>query len=307
MAYARRTTLLATAACAAAAVAVLAAYLGGLASAPRAQEVAARSAAAQPAAAGVPPAAQAVVTIPSEELVSTCPEQPLLPARGPADGQFLLPPEAAAENGPSGFVAAAREAAQEGRVRDAEVALLAACRAAEGTAGASSAPVGDAKSQLARHYVAQLARAGEEQREALRGRAAMLWEQSAQAYAASLGRNASKTRMARESLAALQLSVPEPQVATTRMGAARELSVTSERQLQSAPAAPLLVGSDPELAQLDRDLQRLRVQAIRVARDPAGMRRREAQALAQRNARCRDKACLLQWYAQRRRQLLAEF
>jgi uncharacterized protein len=67
------------------------------------------------------------------------------------------------------------------------------------------------------------------------------------------------------------------------------------------------VASDPQLAQLDRDLQRLRAQASRVARDPAGLRRREAQALAQRDARCQDKACLLQWYAQRRRQLLAEF
>ena len=44
-----------------------------------------------------------------------------------------------------------------------------------------------------------------------------------------------------------------------------------------------------------------------MSRDPAGLRRREAQALAQRDARCQDKACLVRWYAQRRRQLLAEF
>ena len=69
----------------------------------------------------------------------------------------------------------------------------------------------------------------------------------------------------------------------------------------------MLVQSDPELSQLEHDLQRLRAQAATVSRDRQGMQRRDAQALAARDSRCHDKACLRQWYAQRRAQLLGEF
>jgi hypothetical protein len=44
-----------------------------------------------------------------------------------------------------------------------------------------------------------------------------------------------------------------------------------------------------------------------VTRDPAGLRKRDAEAQATRVAQCEDKPCLLRWYAQRRCQLLNEF
>jgi hypothetical protein len=209
----------------------------------------------------------------------------------------------------SALVAVAREAQQQGRSRDAEVALIAACHAAEREAGARSAPVADVKSQLGQHYVALSAHAGSEpQREQLHRRAEGLWSDSAQAYASALGRSASKTRLANQRLASLQAMAPA-NPATARMGAARGTSESAQQAAQALANVPVpaLARSDPELAQLQRDLDRLHAQAARVARDPAGMRRREAQALAQRDARCQDKACLLRWYAQRRRQLLAEF
>jgi ribosomal protein S15P/S13E len=67
-----------------------------------------------------------------------------------------------------------------------------------------------------------------------------------------------------------------------------------------------LVRGDPELAQLDKDLDRLRAQAESVTSHPSALRRDVASARAQRDA-CGDRACLLRWYAHRREQLLAAF
>jgi len=59
---------------------------------------------------------------------------------------------------------------------------------------------------------------------------------------------------------------------------------------------------------MERDLDRLRAQARAVTRDPGGFARRQEQAWAQRESQCRgDKACLRNWYAQRKRQLFSEF
>jgi uncharacterized protein len=88
---------------------------------------------------------------------------------------------------------------------------------------------------------------------------------------------------------------PAPDVAATAtMGAAR-LSLADQ---------PLR--RDENLGEVDQDLQRLYAQARSVSRDPAGMQRRQQQAMAARNA-CRDEDCLRAWYAQRKRQLFAEF
>lgn len=306
MGYARRTRAIAVAACVVAGVAVLAAYLGGFASRRPPADI------APPAHAAVPVPVPVVVVRPAvpappAPIASTCPTGPLVPARGPRDGRFLPQPAPASDARSSAFLAVAREAQQLGRARDAEVALLAACRAAERDAGARSAPVADVKSQLGAHYVALAAREpAEATRLALRQRATQLWDESAQAYAAALGRTASRTRMAQQRLASIQEEEPVGPD-TARMGAARDLSAPTEAQLRALRTVPALVRSDPELAQLDGDVQRLQAQARRMTRDPAGLRRREAQALAQRDARCQDKACLRNWYLQRRRQLLAEF
>ena len=313
----QRTRALAVAAVAVASAGVLAAYLGGV-------DLRRRSAESVPApvpasskgvsggnAAAAPSGAVRNVAQPQLAVASTCPEAALVPAIGAHDGLFQLEPALSPDARRGPLVAVAREAQQQGRMRDAEVALIAACHAAEREAGARSAPTADVKSQLGQHYVDLAAREGAEpQRDALHRRAESLWSQSAEAYAASLGRNASKTRIAQRRLASLAQAVPQPaNPATASMGAARSISEPTERAARPLPSVsvPVLARSDPELAQLESDLERLRAQASRVSRDPGGMRRREAQALAQRDARCQDKSCLLRWYAQRRRQLLAEF
>lgn len=243
---------------------------------------------------------------------ASCPSQALLGPSTAADGKFDLQAalSTAGRADPHAFLTVAREANEQGRLRDTEVALLAACHVAERDSGANSAPVADVKSQVGQHYVALAARpdAGT-LRDPLVQRASALFTESAQAYAAALGANASKTRMAQQRLAALSdpatlqsqatavtVAAPRSEAPdTARMGAAR--SSLAER--------PPLRTED--LRQVDHDLERLYAQARSVTRDPAGMQQRHQQALAQRSACQGDQECLRQWYAQRRRQLFAEF
>ncbi|MEO5672416.1 MAG: hypothetical protein ABIR26_17145 [Ramlibacter sp.] len=70
--------------------------------------------------------------------------------------------------------------------------------------------------------------------------------------------------------------------------------------------AERLICSDPELAQLDRDLGRLHSRVRDEVADPAGFRRRSEEQWRVRESVCRDKECLLDWYAERREQLLDE-
>jgi hypothetical protein len=265
-------------------------------------------------------AAQPLASAPQAQqaaaVASSCPSQPLAVARSDGDGQFLL--QAALSSGaqadPGAFLTVAKEAAEQGRVRDAEVALMAACHAAEQASGGQSAPVADVKSQMGQHYVILAAEEGTDTaREGLLQRASSLFAESASAYAAALGKNASKTRNAEQRLA----SVREPE--TLRAALRQRPRATqsgSERPLVDGDPAPggtramgsagALVRSDPDLSQLDHDLQRLHAQASSLSRDPDGMRQRDARAFAQRDA-CRDESCLRRWYAQRRAQLLDEF
>jgi len=291
--------------------AVLAVYLHGIdqqSSAPPQRGPQVAVAPASPPAGTTPVAPAAPSPAPGAARASTCPAQPMAAASTGNDGQFALR-RALATASPAqapAFVAVAREAAGQGRMRDAEVALLAACHIAEASAGPDTAPLADVKSELGQHYVLLASReGGEDAREALLQRATSLLADSANAYAAALGRDASKTRMAEERLASVrspdtfQAALPSPSDWTGTLGAARAPERISP--------VPELVRSDPDLSQLDSDLQRLYAQAASVSRDRTGMQRRDAQAIAQRDARCQDKACLLRWYERRRAQLLAEF
>lgn len=245
---------------------------------------------------------------------SSCPAQPLAQAGGREDGVFVLDPALVhrTSSDAAPFLAVAREALEQGRPRDAEVALIAACQVAEQVSGAQSAPLADVKSELGQHYVALAAREeSQEARDSLLRRASSLYSDAAAAYAAALGRNASKTRMAERRLA----SVRDPstleaarRAPTSVLGAASPSAMPGDVPAfgRDTGASRVLVNSDPELAQLELDLQRLRAQAASVSRDPAGLRQRDAQAAA-RAAACQDKACLQRWYAQRRSQLLREF
>jgi hypothetical protein len=249
--------------------------------------------------------------------VSTCPPQAAVPASAERqDGAYALDAALAVSPLPSAaaFLAVGREAAQQGRVRDAEVAFIAACNVAERLGGSHSVRVAEAKAQLGEHYLALAVRPTGDADSSLFQRAAALFSESADAYAVSLGKNASRTRLAEQRLAAVRtgsaveaasrMPAPMQPQDPSVLGAARSSSVDESLAPSSAR---ILISSDPELQQLESDIGRLQAQASRVTRDPAGLRKRDAEAQARRDAQCQDKACLLRWYAQRRSQLLNEF
>lgn len=292
---------------------VLAVYLGYFA--PQLPKATLYSQPTMPAPAVPPHPAEAAVAMATAAVPGTCPSQPIAQTSADGDGLFQLERAMAVRPQPeaSALLSVAREAAEAGRLRDAEVAYIAACHVTEQASGAQSAPLADVKTQLGQHYVALAGReSAEDARDALLDRASTLFSQGATAYAAALGKNASKTRMAQQRLASLRdpslrlpepapvvvsapASAPEPPPETARLGSAR----------QSLAERPPLRTED--LGQVDSDLERLYSQAKAVSRDPAGLQRRHQQALAQRQACRGDEACLRNWAAQRKRQLFEEF
>ena len=67
-----------------------------------------------------------------------------------------------------------------------------------------------------------------------------------------------------------------------------------------------MICADAELSQLDRELGRVYARAKNSTPDSAAFRRQNDQEWRRREANCRDRACLLEWYAQRRNQLIHE-
>ncbi|QJW84130.1 hypothetical protein HK414_10250 [Ramlibacter terrae] len=136
------------------------------------------------------------------------------------------------------------------------------------------------------------------------------------AYTAALGANASKTRLATQRLAALRQPVEtilsgngEPTSDPTLLGAAAA-SATPEAAAECAAArspSEKLICTDAELAEMDRDWTACAPGPRRHAR-PGRFRAAAGAGWARREAQCRgDKACLRNWYAQRKKELFREF
>lgn len=266
------------------------------------------------AVAAAPPSARSVVPRP-------CGFDPVLEPSGAGDQQFELQAALAADRQPEAhaFLAVAREAAAQGRQRDAEVALIAACRMAARATPPPSVLLSDVLSRLGQHYAeAGASQPSETVKDEAMTRARQLLADSVAGYTAVLGRNASKTRIAQRRMAALEHADAQPRITTVDAETAAQgpAAMGAAREPMAAPIdKAILVGpcgrnhsaacADPELAQLESDLRRLGAQAASVTRDPQGFRRRAAQARP--DPGCQDKACLQHWYAQRRRQLLDEF
>lgn len=127
------------------------------------------------------------------------------------------------------FLRQAETAAAQGRPRDAEVALLAACRENDKASGRPTVPLARVLGKLGDRYVAA---AGAEESPMLRGqlmaRARHVVRLSAQAYATTLGPNASRSRMARERLASLE----------QELVAAADAPQARDQRAQAAAAAP---------------------------------------------------------------------
>jgi hypothetical protein len=286
--------------------------------------------AAQPVQAAPPAPAPRTMMMGAEDagLAHGCAFSPIVPRTAQDDGRYslaaaLAQPQDSAEP----FTVVARESAQHEHARDAEVAFIVACRV-QSRIPSSPAAVADLESELAQHYESVAEHEGSaDARAEILLRATRLLADSARIYAGVLGDGAPRTRDVEQHLAALSArsGTGEPQAFFTPVlpPAAQVLAhgaqpATAEG-VASAEAAPLdvrdepdtrdvasLVRADPELAQLDADLDRLRAQAQSVTSHPSALRRDVARARAQRDA-CGDRACLLRWYARRREQLLAAF
>ncbi len=107
---------------------------------------------------------------------------------------------------------------------------------------------------------------------------------------------------------------PQPTVAAKAapMAPPRARAPTAVRPIPSFNCAKArsipekMICADPQLAQLDRDLGRLHARARNAAPDHAAFRRQSDQEWLRREANCRDRQCLLRWYAQRREQLVSQ-
>jgi len=245
---------------------------------------------------------------------AACHFEPMVQARGTADGQFGLHAALASHrNGdPGPFLSVAEEAGVQGRPRDAEVALIAACQVA--ARAGRTAPLADVQARLAQHYTTVATHEREAgQRGTLLQRAEALLGESVTAYSAALGPTASRTRVAAQRLAAFRQGAPAfmsnatESVAGADVGgpspSAEDTSAAGASRHSLADRPPR---SDENLGQVESDLERLYAQAQSISRDPIGVQRRHQQALARRQA-CRDEACLRGWYAQRKRELFDEF
>lgn len=87
-------------------------------------------------------------------------------------------------------------------------------------------------------------------------------------------------------------------------GASAKAALRPSFDCQFAQSVPeQLICSDPGLARLDRDYARLYVRAKFATRDPVAFRQQTQDEWRRREETCTDRACLLEWYARRRKQL----
>ena len=266
--------------------------------------------------------------------------QPTLPVSGAKDGQYVVKTDLSA-NKPmdiAAFVVAGKEAAAAGRRRDAEVAFLMSCRLANQLKGEGSVEAADARYQLGYHYGQAATGATGARRAELDRRSELLYSESLRTYLTAYGPSHEKTRFAEEGLAHLKQAVAQTQSATAPPAAAKNPPAAvpapaappppKEQVAKAEPPAPRtdvaprvrpsfdcsrarsnserLICSDPQLAQLDRELGNLHARVRNETSDPDGFRRRSEDEWRRREFVCRDKECLLDWYAERREQLLDE-
>lgn len=253
---------------------------------------------------------------------AACPSQPAVAVAGGKDGQFVLQtdPYGMTASNIASFIVLGKEAAASSRPRDAEVAFLMACRLADKLKGMDSVESADVKYQLGWLYARLVLEGGAAgaSRMELRRRAERFHADSLRTYQAKFGQDHEKTRFAAEGLTALrQTRGPVPEGSSKPSQASAPPSQSSpEAAGPPTPPGPSfdcakarstpekMICSDAELARLDRELGRLYARAKVVATDSAAFGRQNSQEWRRREATCRDRECLLRWYANRREQLM---
>lgn len=278
-----------------------------------------------------------------------CEIEPLIPPSDPRDGHASV--EHPSPGGPRAkakvFLRQAEAAAARRRLRDAEVALLAACRENDAASAEATVPLARVLGMLGDRYVAAAGAVNSSVlREQLMARADHVFSLSAQAYGSALGLNASRSRQARHRLAMLEqellaaADVPQPRADRLHDDAAPVKPKAAERSRKAPPSKtvsvrggrtdPQTVGQwalpaqatqrpDPEQAEKrvslesQADLGQLASNVVRLqaqaeaVSDDPAGFRRRAGVAQAERDRCQDAACAREWYAKRRRELLMEF
>lgn len=170
-----------------------------------------------------------------------CTFEPALTAASEQDGKFSGATELTDKTltDIAAYASVGADAVHNGRVRDAEVALITSCRIAGQIAGAGSSELAEAKYQLARHYItvaaALPAASAQTQRDELLRRSQTLFSESADLFAARRGQAHEKTRLAASGLT----------LARQTLALAGQLQVAQAQVPEAAASAPLAQASAP--------------------------------------------------------------
>ena len=270
--------------------------------------------------------------VPASRQFAACPLQAAAPAAGEKDGKFPLQADVsgliAADI--ASFIAIGKEAAAAGRPRDAEVAFVMSCRVADKLKGADSVESAEAKSQLGSHYARLALGADSASRAELLKQAERLYSDSSHIYFLKYGEPHEKSRFAAEGLATVRQTLAQGSLALLQPSVTQSQprQVNIEEESQRAPLMPQdqgtakwskpgfdctkarsvpekMICSDAELARLDRDLARLYRRAGKLTSDRAAFERQTRQEWRLRETTCRNRECLLSWYAHRHNQLVS--
>ena len=275
------------------------------------------------------PAAQPVAAVIQPSV--TCPLRPAAAKSGNTDGRFQMPAELT-HYGPGdagAFMVIGKEASAEGRLRDAEIAFLMACRVADRFKGAESVESANARAQLALHYETLLRMDGPGAASAELQRRAELLRPPVVAAPAP----APPERPVQTALQPVKPPPPQPQPQPAAMVQAKPQPSRPEAVVLAKPQAPKpapravatvvqhptsfdcrkarsatekMICSDAQLARLDSELGWLHARASSSSRNRWAFRQQSEQEWKRREATCRDRDCLVRWYAQRRQQLMTD-
>ena len=222
-------------------------FLGGVAAAWAVLSVQA-PATPQLAAQVVKPSAPAAKAVPAAaHQHAACPAPPVIAAARRDDGQMREPAGKSASE-ISALILSGKEAAAAGRLRDAEISFLSACRAADQLQSADTMAA-DARYQLARHYAHFLmvanVPAGAARTEVAR-RAELLYSDSLQSFRARYGESHEKTRFAAEGLATLRQSFAQAAPVPKAVVAVQPAPMVLPRPAPpAAPTRPPVVATAP--------------------------------------------------------------
>jgi hypothetical protein len=258
-----------------------------------------------------------------------CPLRPAAAKSGGTDGRFQMPADLG-NYGPGdagAFMVIGKEASAEGRLRDAEVAFLMACRVADRFKGAESVESANARAQLALHYETLLRMDGPGAASAeLQRRAELLRPPVVAAPAPAPAAAPAPERPVQTALQPAKPLPPKPEamVQAKPPPAKPEVALAKPQAPKTAPravatvvqhptsfncrkarsATEKMICSDAQLARLDSELGWLHARASNSSRNTWAFRQQSEQEWKRREATCRDRECLVRWYTQRRHQLM---